>query len=371
MRKNILLFGHSYSTQFLDISNQYTQLFDKDKFHVTVVYLIDPPSETARQKHLADEVIFLNEPKKSRRGLKISVIKKLLKLCKEKKFEMVICQRYKPTYIMLWVAKFVKIPQMFCVMHELGTMSQLSRKIIVALLAPKNMIFAGVSNAVRDNLRKNIWRVPNDRVVTLYNTIDVEGTEERFLGREEARSVILANAGISSFVFGNIGRLAINKDQSTLLRAFAQIKPNCPDAKLIILGSGVLEEKLKNLATELKIQNDVIFTGYIEDGFRFMPAFDVLVSSSIQEAFGRVLLEAMTAKVPIIATAVNGVPEVIDDSSILIPPKNVDVMAKEMLKAYQTSANERERWGAVEYARVKKEFSHERFKEMFWETLYK
>ena len=60
MRKNILLFGHSYATQFIDISNQYTQLFDKNKYNVTVAYLVGEPDEAIKQKHTAENVIFLN-----------------------------------------------------------------------------------------------------------------------------------------------------------------------------------------------------------------------------------------------------------------------------------------------------------------------
>lgn len=364
MRKNILLFGHSYATQFIDISNQYTQLFDKEKFSVTVVYLVGEPDEKIRQQHLADEVIFLNSPKKSVRGLKISALKAMYKLCRKKKFTIVVCQRYKPTYIMLWLAQFISIPALFFVMHELGTLKHFSRKIIIALLARKNMLFAGVSNAVRDDILKDIWRVPPERVITLYNMIDVKWTESELLNREAARETLKLNR--DSFVFGNIGRLAKNKDQKTLIQAFAQIKPQTPNAKLIIIGDGALEIELRKIVDELKLTNDVIFTGFIANGFRFIPAFDVLISASIQEAFGRVLLETMIAKTPIIATRVNGVPEVIGNTGPLIAAGDVKSMADEMLKAYRMTPEQRNQWGNQGYERAVKEFSLQKFNEIFW-----
>lgn len=365
MRKNILLFGHSYATQFIDISNQYTRLFNKEKFNVTVVYLVGEPDEKIRARHIAENVIFLNCSRKSVRGLKIAAILKMLQLCRKNRFDIVICQRYKPSYIMMLVAQLIKIPALFFVMHELGTMSHTARKLLIAALARKNMIFAGVSNAVREDMRKNLIGVSQDHIITLYNMIDVEWTKSLLLEREAARHQL--NYDDSHFLFGNIGRLAINKDQTTLIQAFAKIKPQCPNAKLVIIGDGILEEKLKALAKQLNITNDICFTGFIENGFRFLRAFDVLISSSIQEAFGRVLIEAMIAKTPIIATSVNGVPEVIGDTAPLIPAQDIDTLAGEMLKAYQTTMTERERWGKLGHDRAISDFSLERFNEIFWQ----
>jgi glycosyltransferase involved in cell wall biosynthesis len=367
MRKNILLFGHSYATQFIDISNQYTQLFDKAKYHVTVAYLVGKPDEQIRQKHVADDVIFLDPPKKSVRGLKIAAIQQVLALFREKKFEIVVCHRYKPTYVMLWVAKFCKIPLIFSVMHELGTLSSWARKLLIASLASKNMIFAGVSDAVRNDIRKSIWNVPPERVITLHNMIDVKYTEEKLLERDAARQAL--HLSPDTFIFGNVGRLAINKDQKTLIQAFASIKAQCPNAKLIIVGDGQLESQLKNQVHSLRLDSDVIFTGFIPDGFRFIKAFDVFISSSIQEAFGRVLLEAMLAKIPVIATSVNGVPEVIGNSGSLIPAANVNILAAEMLRAYQASTAERAAWGINGYQRAITHFSLQRFNEIFWQFI--
>lgn len=365
MRKNILIFGHGYASQFVDINNQYTKLFDPEKYSVTVVYLTGEANEDVRRRHSADQVIFLNAPKKSVRGLKITVIKSMLKLCREKHFDIVICHRYKPTYVMLWVARFCKIPSLFFVMHELGTLSNISRKLLIATLAKKNMYFAGVSDAVRDDMRRAIWNVPHERVITLYNMIDVEATQEQLLDRHSARMEL--NLLPSSFIFGNIGRLVKNKDQKTLIQAFALIKPKCPNAKLVIAGNGHLEDELKAQVARLHLSHDVIFTGFLRDGFRYMKAFDVYISSSTQEAFGRVLLEAMIAQVPIIATCVNGVPEVIGDTGPLVSAADPEKLAAEMLKSYQSSTAQLQNWGMRGYERAVNDFSLQRFNQVFWQ----
>lgn len=263
---------------------------------------------------------------------------------------------------MLWLACFYRIPTFIAVMHELGTFKRLTRKLLLACLAPKNLILAGVSRAVRDDLRQTVWRLPPGRVLTLYNMIDTQLTEPRFYTRVEAREKLQLSQ--EDFIFGTLGRLAKNKDQKTLIQAFALIKAHCPLAKLLILGEGRLEAELKQVVHSLGLEEAVYFPGFVPDGFRYMKAFDTYVSSSIQEAFGRVLLEAMLAKLPTIATRVNGMPEVLGDTGTLVNPRNPEQLAAAMLQAYTLSPLERQAFGLQGYKRATHEFSIPRFAEM-------
>ncbi len=364
MRKNVLIFGHNDATQFIDIYNQYTRLFDPAQYEVTVAYLTGKPDQAVRDRTLAENVLFLDMPKRHIRMLKIKPIRKMLALCREKKFEIVICHRYKPSYIMMWVARYCQIPALVFVMHELGTMSSIGRRLLIAFLGRNNMLFGGVSNAVRDDMRRKLWFIPKERVVTLYNVLDVERTEPALLPRDEARAQL--KIASDDFVFGNIARLAPNKDQETLLRAFAAIKTVCRNTKLIIIGDGVLENKLKEVAVSLNIADDVTFTGFVAGGYRYMPAFDCFVLSSIQEAFGRVLLEAMIAKLPVIATRVHGIPEVMGDTGVLIDAGKSDMLAAIMKQVYLATPAKRQLSGSTGHQRVLDHFSIPAFKRFFW-----
>lgn len=368
MRKNILILGHDYTTQFVDIFNQYTRVFDEKDYAVTVAYLTGEPDVETRQRTLAEEVIFFNIPKKKLRSLKIGAIKSLLSLTRKKQFQIVICHRYKPSYIMMWVARFCKIPQVISVMHELHTMSSPARKFMIASIARKNINFAGVSNAVRDDMRKSLWFVPENRIQTLYNMIDVELTEPQLLTRMNARHEL--KIPDDAFIFGNLGRLVKNKDHVTLIRAFAKIKSNSnySHAKLLILGSGELENSLKDLVHSLGLNNDVIFTGFLKGGFRYMKAFDCFVLSSIQEAFGRVLLEAMIARLPIIATRVNGIPEVASAIATLIEPRDINHLADAMQDLIHTTHEQRKKLGQNAYEHAINRFSIPEFQRQFWQA---
>jgi len=356
MKEHILIFGHNYATQFIDISNQYTHLFDPERYHVTVAYLVGKPDEAIRQKHLAQDVLFLDCSAASTRGLKMGIIYKMIKLCWRQRFKIVICHRYKPTYIMLCAAWFYRIPILIGVMHDLATLKSISRRFLIRLLVRENLLLAGVSNAVRDDMRLDISGFPSERIITLYNMINVQHTESLLLKRESH----------DSFIFGTIGRLVKIKDQKTLIFAFAKIKSQCPNAKLIIMGDGELEIPLKNLVQELNLNHDVTFTGFVPNAVKHLPQFDVFILPSIREAFGRVLLEAMIARLPIIAARTNGIPEVVGDKNIIIPAKDVDQLAQAMLTVYQLPLSERKAWGEMNYQRVTQLFSTQKFREDFW-----
>lgn len=365
MRKNILIIGHNYATQFIDINNQYARLFDEKYYEVTVAYLTGEPSDIVRKRTLAENVIFLNMPKKHIRALKIVAVKKLLKFCREKQFHLVICHRYKPSYIMMWVSQFCKIPALIFVMHELKTMASLSRQLLITCLSRKNMLFAGVSKAVCDDMKKDLWGLPKKQISTIFNMIDVDLTQPAFLSREEARRTL--NLDPDDFIFGNLARLCKNKDHRCLIKAFARVKPYCKQAKLIIVGDGELDTKLKEFVISLKLTQDVIFTGFLPDGFRYMKAFDCFVLSSKQEAFGRVLLEAMIAKLPIIATKVHGIPEVLGDIGLLTQPKDPAALANMMKRVYIASDEERQLLGEKGFVRATTQFSIPKFHEQFWQ----
>ena len=355
MRKNILILCHSDTMPFIESCNQYAQLFYPMDYEVTVAYLTGDANEQNRARTDAENVVYLNFKKSQIRGLKITPIRKLLQLCREKNFEIVVCHRYKPTYIMLWVAKFHHIPKLIFVTHAMNTMQTLLRKLTIGMLVQKNMFFVGVSDATRDDLRKSLWRVPPERVIALHNILDYKRYEPELLSAKDAKAELRIPE--NTFVFGHIARFVKAKDQTTLLKAFAKVKEQHANTLLVMIGYGKLETELKQEAKELGLENDVIFTGLVPDGFRYMKAFDVFVLSSIEETFGRVLLEAMMARIPIIATRVDGIPEVMGDLGFMIEPSKPLELAETMSMALKLSKEELLKQGERGYQRLVNYFS--------------
>jgi glycosyltransferase involved in cell wall biosynthesis len=110
---------------------------------------------------------------------------------------------------------------------------------------------------------------------------------------------------------GTISRLTNQKDIPTMMKAFASFKLENQSAKLLILGSGPLEQELKELARKLSIDDSIQFSGRSSKVIEFLQSLDIFMLTSTYEGFGMVLLEAMDAGIPIIASRNSAIPEVL------------------------------------------------------------
>jgi glycosyltransferase involved in cell wall biosynthesis len=114
------------------------------------------------------------------------------------------------------------------------------------------------------------------------------------------------------FVFGSIGRLVPVKDYHSLLAAFAELHRQVPHCRLEVLGSGELQAELKQFAHNLGLAEAVLFRGWSADVAGFLSRIDAFVLSSRSEGLPMSALEAMAAGLPVVATAVGGLPELIE-----------------------------------------------------------
>ncbi len=117
---------------------------------------------------------------------------------------------------------------------------------------------------------------------------------------------------------GTISRLVPQKDLETLMKAFAIVLTEFPKAELLIVGSGPLENSLRMLAKNLGIHENMKWLGRTKDTGNFYANLDTFVLTSRYEGFGLVLLEAMNHQVPVVATNVSAIPEVIGSNHPLI-----------------------------------------------------
>jgi glycosyltransferase involved in cell wall biosynthesis len=140
------------------------------------------------------------------------------------------------------------------------------------------------------------------------------------------------------FVFGTIGRLAPVKDQASLLKAFSVVQREFPESRLEILGTGELEGQLGEQASELGISRKVCFHGWNPDIASFLSRLDVFVLSSRSEGLPLTLLESMAAGLPVVATAVGGIPEVVNRAQCgwLCRPEDPAALASMMKAALQS-----------------------------------
>jgi sugar transferase (PEP-CTERM/EpsH1 system associated) len=199
-----------------------------------------------------------------------------------------------------------------------------------ALLGRYLMRRARAVVAVSDDIARGVtagrW-ADGDVLHTILNGVDLQQftpSPERWRTRAE----LGLSAGAP--VIGTVARLSPEKDQATLLRAFAQVAPSCPEARLLIVGDGALRGSLEALAAELSIQDRTLFVGERTDIPRLLGAMDVFCLPSLTEGTSLTLLEAMATALPVVATAVGGTPEVVSDgrTGLLVPPSRPELVAK-------------------------------------------
>lgn len=327
-QKWVLQFCHGYDGPFLDCARQYAVLFKDTEYKVCTVYLTGAPSEEVIQGSASDEVLFFNYRSKDIRGLKLAAIRDFKKLVASRDFSFCIAHRFKPIYIALLGSRLPVIG----VHHAFGDYKRLSRRLF-ANFFKQRLRLLGVSNAVRDDMRACLPGFKPENIETLYNRIDVTAVQAEQVSRSDARDFL--GLPQEAWVVGNVGRLHPDKDQATLIKGFALALPKLPAGSLLaIMGSGRLEQQLKELAVELKVADSVRFLGQIPHGRRYFKAFDLFALTSDHEPFGMVLLEAMAAGVPVIATDCGGAREVVSAPECLFPLAASAALAETLMLNY-------------------------------------
>lgn len=356
----VLQFCHGYDGPFLDCARQYAALFVGTPYKVCTVYLTGKPSTEVEQGSASDEVIFLNYSSRQVRGLKLKAICDIKRIAASRDFKLCIAHRFKPVYIALLGTQLPVIG----VHHAFGDYQRLTRRLF-ANAFKRRLALLGVSDAVRDDMRACLSGWAPERIQTLYNRIDIAAVQAGQVSRADARE----HLGLpqDAWIVGNVGRLHPDKDQATLIRGFAQALPQLPKGSLlVIMGSGRLAADLKTLAVELGVSDAVRFVGQVANGRRYFKAFDLFALSSDHEPFGMVLLEAMAAGVPVIASDCGGGPEVVGDAGGLFGFADAPALAAMLEQFSVMSATQRERAESLMSARLQERFSDRAVSEVFW-----
>ena len=203
-------------------------------------------------------------------------------------------------------------------------------------------------------------RVSPEHVVTIYNGIDAEqfpATNPQVVAQVRQTFGIPVDA----LLVGTVGRLHRQKGFTDLLTAIAQVQERIPTARLLLVGEGELRDDLEIQAQSSGLSNVVTFTGTRSDVAEILAGLDMFVLPSLWEGMPNVVLEAMSAGLPVVATAVGGTPEVVMDgiTGLLVPPRDPDGLARAITRLLR-DPDLRRKMGRAGRERVERRFGVER-----------
>jgi glycosyltransferase involved in cell wall biosynthesis len=200
-----------------------------------------------------------------------------------------------------------------------------------------------------------------NKLQVIYNGIELQKYPPR---SDELRRAVRQEWNIPDHhrVLMNVGRLERQKNQAGLLESFSDLLLREPDCTLLIAGDGGLRGELEDKAKQLGISNNVVFTGICKDIPRMLQAADIFVLSSLWEGLPNVVIEAMAARQPVIATNVGGTPEVVESgaSGMMVEPGSRKQMAEAMIELVRLPKQRLEAMGEHGRAIVERTFTIER-----------
>ncbi len=261
-----------------------------------------------------------------------SSVWQVYKIIKEQKIDIIQTHGYKPDTIAFILKMFTALPWLAFV-HGWTAEDmkvRLYNKLDGYLLRFPDKIIS-VSDSYRNRLIA--MGISSSKIVTIHNALD---PKEHITPCQDVRREL----GLSKddFVIGVIGRLSREKGQRVFMDAFKEIKASASNVKALIIGDGPDMDSLKKLSFSSGFNGSVKFSGHQADILPFYKAIDLLVIPSFSEGLPNVLLEAMYFDIPVVATSVGGIPEVVvnNHSGKLVNPGDSKAMAREVISILQS-----------------------------------
>ena len=282
----------------------------------------------------------------------LTALLKIYRVLRKEKFDIVHTHTSKAGFLGRLAAKLARVPIIIYTPHGhifFGYFSSLKTKIFILLeklaspLADK--IVAKTNAEKKDYIS---YKITSERRLTIIcSGIDLNRFKE--LSSDE-KLKIKKELGIpeNSLVVGTAGRLVPVKGPEFLIEASKIIVSKYPDTYFLFAGEGPLRQSLEKKACRMGVKENIIFLGWRDDVAKIISIFDIFVLPSLNEGMGRVLVEAMALRKPIVASCVGGIPDLVahGKNGFLVPPKNPMELAKH-IQLLLEDRGEREKMGSA------------------------
>lgn len=315
------------------------RMHDRNKYRFVLIYL-QQKSDLPNQME-ADGFPCYYLFKKNRKVRLIPAVHKLIRILKTEKADLIHAHNRDCIVCAVWAALFIGKIKVLAHVHSFNLVRKLKRKLFYRLLGWRIDCVAGCSESVTDYLKTRIKGIAPEKFTTIPNSINVKRYNTPTADKQAVRN----EWGFTPdhFVFLGLGRLAEEKGFDYLIRAFKPVRDKHPNARLVIAGEGPERTRLSELIASSGLQSTVFLAGYRKDAVNLLHAADCFVLPSLKEPFGLVVLEAIAARCPVIATDCGGVREILSSPACgsLIPPGNGNSMMQAMQQVISLPAEQR------------------------------
>ncbi len=335
----------------MDLVAKARVLVEEYAYHIAVVCLL-------KRGELAEEA--------ERNGIRVigpvmsgksdtRVMPRLVRVMRSGKFNIVHTHMFASNFLGRVAAMLAGAPVIVSTVQLIAEREKWWEIVLDRALQFKTDMMITSSEAVR---RSFIERgIREDKITTIYNGIDFSRFES--IDRVEARNKIRLEFGLddSTFLVGTVARLQRVKGIECLIEAAKHVVESVSDARFLIVGDGPQKAKLEYKVKQLDLSSRFIFAGTRGDVPAILSALDLFVLPSLSEALGIAVIEALLMRVPVVATNVGGVPEIVKsgETGLLVPPKDPTRLGEAV--AYMHSNRD----GAIAMARA----GERRVREMF------
>ncbi|MFA6807431.1 MAG: glycosyltransferase family 4 protein [Eubacteriales bacterium] len=306
---------------------------DRNNYSPYLGYLIKngPLATDPRLRHTPSKLFSMHFP------ADISPLPSLIKYCKKNSISLIHAHGIRANLLGRLTAQILKIPCISTIHSDPAYDYPASWKGRLALFTetltlPLSSGLITVSNSIRKNysVRIPLLNSLNFPIQTIYNCCPPICTVDNISLRNNFR--MKWNISQDSIVVGTIGRLHRVKGQIYLIKALIALVSKIPHIHFVLVGEGILYKELHQILDSSNLPYTM--TGFLSDAKSALPALDVFVLPSLSEGMGIVLLEAMQAAIPIVASDTGGIAELLNNNidSLLTPPGDIHELENAIYK---------------------------------------
>lgn len=290
---------------------------------------------------------------------------RLAALLRAERIELLHCHLFHAGFIGRWAARLARTPALVSTVHIVERRFRPWRFWLDRLTLRSDEVIVCVSDAVRRFIHRRTG-IAEHRLRVIHNGVDLERAARAAepYARRAAAERVRRELGLDpdAPLVVAVGRLEPQKGYHDLIAAWVEVRRNSPARaapQLLIAGEGSERRALAALRRSQHVTGCVHLLGHRDDVPALLAAADLFVLSSHYEGFGLVVAEAMAAGLPVVATAVDSIPEVLGDggAGVLAPPGDPPALANAIRRVLALPRPERARMGAIGERRAREKFS--------------